>query len=42
MKFETSAYKIIKNYQKKFCKDPCTHARTQGVFAHVAKHVHVR
>ena len=22
MKFETPAHKIVKNYQKKFCKDP--------------------
>ena len=30
MKFETYIYKIIKNYQTIFRKDPCTHARTRG------------
>ena len=31
MKFETYIHKIVKNYQKKFRKDLCTHARTRGV-----------
>ena len=31
MKFETYIYKIVKNYQKIFRKDLCTHARTRGV-----------
>ena len=31
MKFETYVHKIVKNYQKIFRKDPCTHARTRGV-----------
>ena len=30
MKFETFIYKIVKNHQQIFRKDPCTHARTQG------------
>ena len=30
MKFETYIHKIVKNYQKIFRKDPCTHARTRG------------
>ena len=30
MKFETIIYKRVKNYQKIFRKDPCTHERTQG------------
>ena len=30
MKFETFIHKIVNNYQQIFCKDPCTHARTQG------------
>ena len=33
-KFQSYAYKILKNYQKKFCKDPCTHTRARRVFAH--------
>ena len=31
MKFETYNHKIVKNYQKEFSKDPCTHAHTRGV-----------
>ena len=31
MKFETYIHKIVKNYQKNFRKDLCTHARTRGV-----------
>ena len=31
MKFETYVHKIVKNYQKIFRKDPCTHAHTRGV-----------
>ena len=31
MKFETCIHMIVQNYQKNFCKDPCTHARTRGV-----------
>ena len=31
MKFETYIYKIVKNYQMIFRKDPCTDARTRGV-----------
>ena len=31
MKFETYIHKIVKNYQKIFHKDPCTHAHTRGV-----------
>ena len=31
MKFETYIYKMVKNYQMIFRKDPCTHARTRGV-----------
>ena len=31
MKFETYIHKIVKNHQMIFLKDPCTHARTQGV-----------
>ena len=27
MKFETSIYKIVKNHQQIFRKDPCTHAQ---------------
>ena len=31
MKFETFIYKIVKNHQLIFRKDPCKHARTRGV-----------
>ena len=31
IKFDTYILKIVKNYQKKFRKDPCTHARTREV-----------
>ena len=31
IKFETSIHKIVKNYQKIFREDLCTHARKQGV-----------
>ena len=30
MKFDTFINKIVKNYQKIFRKDPCTHTRTRG------------
>ena len=37
MKFETYIHKIVKNYQKIFRNDPCTHVRTRcvNVRAHV-------
>ena len=35
MKFETYIYKIVKNYQVIFRKDPCTHARGVDVRARV-------
>ena len=37
MKFETYNYEIVKNYQKKFRKDSCTHqhARSVNVRAHI-------
>ena len=31
MKFETYVHKTVKNYQKIFRKDSCTHAHTRGV-----------
>ena len=31
MKFETYIHKIVKNYQKIFRNDPCTHVRTDLV-----------
>ena len=31
MKFKNYIHKIVKNHQIIFCKDPCTHVRTQGV-----------
>ena len=40
MKFEIYVYKIAKNHHKKFHKDPCTHAQTQGINmrTHVSLH----
>ena len=31
IKFEIYTHNIVKNYQKIFCKDLCTHTHTRGV-----------
>ena len=44
MKFETFIYKIVKNHQQIFRKDPCTHTCTRGknVRVHVSSRQNVR